>query len=499
MAGNNVIQILRGPAANIAACSAILLEGQPLYDTTNNKLYIGTGGNVNTTNPINANNADYLGNIPASTYVRDNQDKYAIGNNSAAGGTKSIALGYNSNTIYFSSAEQVNCEGAVAIGPNTVANTGSIAIGSNANCSGSIQGIAIGYHASSTTNNSICIGSNSSILRNNSISLGYGIYSCIPNSIMIGTNINMKTGDGAFSASNGIFIGNNLLGSSLYSGWVVIGCNTNIQGGGGDKILIGGAQKDRSPYGGVVSLGHGSNTYGREVISIGSGTDVKSNYSIGIGCGLWLNSSIADGAMIDTHSTNAVVIGANSYATNASNSVVIGTKACATAPNTIVLGGDYVQFLRCQVQAISSLSDRRVKEDIQAANTSQCLIDVNRLPVSRFKYKEFTGNHIDKHRTGFLADDVEKVFPKAVSYCDETFPELDEDGNKIMVPELDEEGNPVYETVVSEGGEEVQQQVMREKTFVLKDVKSIAVQDAIPTLWGAVQELTKRLEILENK
>ena len=538
MANNKSIQILRGDANAIANNpELVLLDGQPLYDKDNHNLYIGDG----TTTLANLNTVNYIKTDIISSTV-------AIGNNASASGKWSVALGFNATANgnnatalgYCASAfgnyatalgmcasasnygatalgfganankqsatalgnwAKANNLGATALGNGAKAsNDSATAIGNRANASGG-SSIAIGHNANSTTDNSICIGNNSSILRNDSISLGCSIYSCVPNSIMIGTNINMRTGNGAFSASEGIFIGNNLSGSSLYTGWVIIGSNANIgSGGGGSKILIGSGQTDRSPYGHVVSIGGNSTTYGSEIISIGSGTDVKSDYGIGIGSGRWLSlSSANNGAMIDSNSANAVVIGANSYATNANNSVVIGTKACVTAPNTVVLGGNYVQYLRCQVQTISSLSDRRVKEDIQAANTAQCLVDVNRLPVSRFKYKEFTGNHIDKHRTGFLADDVEKVFPKAVSYCDETFPELDEGGNKIMIPETDEEGNPVYKTVVNENGEKVQQQVMREKTFILKDVKSIAVQDAIPTLWGAVQELTKRLEVLENK
>ena len=157
---------------------------------------------------------------------------------------------------------------------------------------------------------------------------------------------------------------------------------------------------------------------------------------------------------------------------------------------------------------ISALSDSRVKEDVTLANTTQCLVDVNRLPVSRFKYKDFTGNHLDVHRTGFMADDVEKVFPKSVAVADETFPVLDEEGNKVYEQEVDEKGNPVYEQAVDESGVALfnedgsikydeSKPVMKEKTFVMEDVKSIAMEMAIPTLWGAVQELTKRVESLE--
>lgn len=43
MAGNNLIQFLRGTATDISSSSAVALDGQPVYDKTNNRLYIGDG------------------------------------------------------------------------------------------------------------------------------------------------------------------------------------------------------------------------------------------------------------------------------------------------------------------------------------------------------------------------------------------------------------------------------------------------------------------------
>ena len=43
MAGNNLIQILRGSASDISSSNQNLLDGQLLYDKTNNRLYIGNG------------------------------------------------------------------------------------------------------------------------------------------------------------------------------------------------------------------------------------------------------------------------------------------------------------------------------------------------------------------------------------------------------------------------------------------------------------------------
>ena len=270
--------------------------------------------------------------------------------------------------------------------------------------------------------------------------------------------------------------------------------------------------------------GGGSGTAsGEGAIAIGQDSNARSDYSIAIGGTADVNgmSAIAIGDSTQANGDGATALG--SYATafgggstaigvqataDGNNAIAIGFQANASTANTIVLGNANITSLQCQVQTISALSDSRVKEDVSLANTAQCLEDVNRLPVSRFKYKDFTGTHLDVHRTGFMADDVEKVFPKAVAIANEKFPVLDEEGNKVYEQEVDEKGNPVYEQAVDESGVALfnedgsikydeSKPVMKEKTFVMEDVKSIAMEMAIPTLWGAVQELTKRVESLK--
>ena len=232
-------------------------------------------------------------------------------------------------------------------------------------------------------------------------------------------------------------------------------------------------------FGKNVQLGNQSNNaYSTDSIVIGNGATAS-----GYGA-----TALGNGATASDYATIALGWGASATGRGA---IALGYGAKAETAYTIVLGNAEITALECQVQTISALSDKRVKEDVSLANTAQCLVDVNRLPVSRYKYKDFTGIHLDVHRTGFMADDVEKVFPKSVHIADRTFPLLDENGNKVYEQEVDEYGNPVVDI---EGNP-----VMKEKTFVLEDVKTIAMEMAIPTMWGAIQELTKRVEYLENE
>ena len=141
--------------------------------------------------------------------------------------------------------------------------------------------------------------------------------------------------------------------------------------------------------------------------------------------------------------------------------------------------------------SIASGSDKRIKEDITLANTAQCLEDVLRLPVSRFKYKQFAGKFDDIHQTGFIADDVQEVFPKEISEMDMEYVDLDENFNPIYEDVVDEDGN----AILNEDGTPQKQ----EKKIFIEKQKFITYGFAVPTLWGAVQELTKRLEVAEAK
>ena len=116
-----------------------------------------------------------------------------------------------------------------------------------------------------------------------------------------------------------------------------------------------------------------------------------------------------------------------------------------------------------------------------------------RLPVKRFKFKKFAReNPKDIHVTNFIAQDAQKVFPKSILTYDEEFPVIDENGDHVMIDEVDDDGNIVYED------DGVTPRKI-EKKFMLKDVLHMDTSFAVPTMWGAIQELTKRLSNLEER
>ena len=496
---------------------------------------VGRGANaINVSACAIGNNASASGgnSISLGSYsVSSGTDSVAVGNGANAYGCNSLSFGNNSiasgnMSIAVGNNSKATMEYACAVGNGANAsNMSSIAIGHNSRASG-IGAISIGGGSARDAHSISLIGG----ARNGSISIGDGSYAFGVKSVSIGSHYISSVGNNSIAigtkdesstysiinASSAIVIGcgSSIVGSSEnepITNSMAIG--TNATATGNDSIAIG---NDSHATGvGSIQIGAGTNSkdstlkYGNVSIDVGGNISIssgdyisaigfasnkiklKSDYGVEIGdvstSAGGGTDSIAIGSGAKTTTTllpksGQLAIGTNSKVSS-ENSTAIGNGATVSVDNTIVLGNSRISSLRCQVQTISALSDSRVKEEISQANTSMCLDDVNRLAVSRFKYKDFTGYHQDIHRTGFLADDVEVVFPKSVSKNDEYFPELDENGDQV------------YEEVTKEDGtvEKV------EKKFLIKDVKHIAMEMAIPTLWGAVQELSKQLEEAKNE
>jgi hypothetical protein len=66
-------------------------------------------------------------------------------------------------------------------------------------------------------------------------------------------------------------------------------------------------------------------------------------------------------------------------------------------------------------------SDRRLKEEIVDADISICYNNIKSLKLRRFKWREdYYPNMLDRHTLGFIADELEVYFPKAITISDET-------------------------------------------------------------------------------
>ncbi len=151
-------------------------------------------------------------------------------------------------------------------------------------------------------------------------------------------------------------------------------------------------------------------------IAIGSAAVPNAIYSIAIGSDVTINSS-ANGL--------STAIGAlSSVGPDITNATVIGSRGVVNSSNTIVLGNNAITSLRCNVQTISSLSDSRIKENIDENVPGLSFITRLRPVTYRVnKNKEALLVGYDQSsvkddlttHSGFLAQEVEKA-AEAVGY-----------------------------------------------------------------------------------
>ena len=120
-------------------------------------------------------------------------------------------------------------------------------------------------------------------------------------------------------------------------------------------------------------------------------------------------------------------------------------------------------------------SDERLKENIENADLDICYNVVKNLPLKRYKWRDdvySTEKVRDRHKIGWIAQDVESVFPKAVNQYDFKF-------NQVF--ELDEDGK---EQIVSED--------------VIEDCRGLNADQIYAVMFGAIQKLQTKVEALEN-
>lgn len=292
--------------------------------------------------------------------------------------------------------------------------------------------------------------------------------------IISGNSIDFHINDMNFtSLEDTIFIGNG--GDAAHNGTHVTsvgsGALKSVTAGINNVAIGANAAKSLTTASGCVVIGSGAAEKvmsNENTIAIGAnaiGNVVVGNNIIAIGTNS--GATQQDGTTPLTSADNSIFIGNNSmgYTGKQYNQIVIGNGATGFNSNSVQLGSRSTTSAYFGAGASSNWntkSDYRIKEEIADANIMTCLNDINRLPLKRFKYKDFVGVSGDIHLTGFLAQDFEDVFPKAVITSDAIF---EDNGDQIEIP----------------------------------NCKSINISQIIPTLVGAVQELTKRVAELEEK
>lgn len=436
--------------------------------------------NANSANAIgNAANASGSGSIAIGCYNDANVNTKAIGTYSIAMGAgveansyQSVAIGYAAQVVglgvgsmVFGSNSManadVNTHDLLSVGNNALTHGDrSIAIGSWANASGD-NTINIGYNDGNshtagygaTALEAIAIGHNSRALSKNSMAVGLGAYA------KGGTSYNQDAsafGDGA-TANNDYAIA---LGSGAQAqsfGSVALGTAANAQAGYTYPIAIGyyaHANKDRA-----IAIGgwDGSTVYtkadGFSAIAMGYIAQATSDYAIAIGSEALASNirAIAIGEYSKTTGNRSTAVGTHAWATG-DYSTAIGYYANAEAPGSVAIGTDDTgaaahalpgwtnQFVlgttnhnvfvpghfqigysnAASISAASGVlsisSDKRLKN--VTSDFAEGLNKIRQIQPYNFTFKA------DKEKiphVGVIAQDLQKVFPDAVTKNDKGF------------------------------------------------------------------------------
>lgn len=120
-------------------------------------------------------------------------------------------------------------------------------------------------------------------------------------------------------------------------------------------------------------------------------------------------------------------------------------------------------------------SDARLKTNIQLADTARCYDIIKSLPLKRYSWRDevYTIEQVkDRSKLGWIAQDVEAVFPKAV-------------GTHRFIY------NQKYEEVVKEDGTTEKKLVSED---VIEDCKDLNADQLYAVMYGAVQKLIQKGE-----
>jgi len=144
------------------------------------------------------------------------------------------------------------------------------------------------------------------------------------------------------------------------------------------------------------------------------------------------------------------------------------------------------------------VSDERIKEEIELADLDLCYQAVKTIPLKRFKWKDevYTEEQVkDRRKLGWIAQDVEAVFPKAVGTYEFKYNQVFEETIIPAVEEiLDDEGNvttPAQPERIEKG------ELISED--VIEDCRDLNSDQLYAAMYGAIQKLMIKVETLETE
>ena len=141
-------------------------------------------------------------------------------------------------------------------------------------------------------------------------------------------------------------------------------------------------------------------------------------------------------------------------------------------------------------------SDSRLKTNITEADKDRCLEIVRQIPLKRYTWKNevYSQEAVkDRSKLGWIAQDVESIFPKAVGTNRFAYNQVFED---VVTPELDADGNPVLD---EDGNAKTKTEKRLVSEDVIEDCKDLNSDQIYAVMYGAIQKLAEENDSLKAR
>ncbi len=299
-----------------------------------------------------------------------NAQKNAVNISGSVFKSSVIALGLlaGANTAYAVNTAGTGGGGAVAWGPNSVANPDtSVAIGNGARANNQ-DGVSIGATAlnGGEATGAIAIGKNAKNDQKESIAIGVSAKNVGANTIAIGSNALTQDGPNAIAIGSNtvaktesVVLGNN---STAGSKSIVIGYNSKVL----QQYGIAQGYEAKSDGTDAIALGRQTKSTGGGSVALGETAQATGNHALAIGPRAQATAALGDTIAIGYNSKateyRAVAI-ANQAVASGLNAVSIGWEAKATGTESATIG-DNAQAKATHSIAIGSHSNAREENAI---------------------------------------------------------------------------------------------------------------------------------------
>jgi hypothetical protein len=243
--------------------------------------------------------------------------------------------------------------------------------------------------------------------------------------------LNVALGNGALysatTASSNVAVGWKALFLHNNTDAVGIGYNAAAAMVNNPITAVGSSAAEVCTGSSVTAIGYRalrSSTTGTDITVVGSGA--FQNCVSGCNNNTVIGASAANNMTFGLSNTYVGAAVVASTVSTTSNEIAIGASVTGKGSNTAFIGGTSGAYNGKNVTTWETTSDERIKRNI--ADSSKGLVEINQLRVRNFQYKEeadmpktedgapvVVGLDPNKQVTGFIAQEIQPVFPEAVA------------------------------------------------------------------------------------